>query len=647
MSANANVTLGIQGVDRSGKAFAAARNNITGLRAANNRMGSSVKANRRIIQQFGMQMSDVSVQIAGGQSAILALTQNVPQFVQGFGAMGGILAGLITVFGTLALVMVRTGKSLNDLTPLAGILKNEFQGIAAAMVVVKDIMIDAANLIVNNLDRIVVYASVAAGFFIGKWVAAFVGARLALIDFNAVMAVTHALIKRFILVALIVGVMELAFQFRRLMEAVGGFANALKMVGAVFSEVWDRIKQMFVAGFSIIYGKIKLFDGYMTGLAADLKGYFLDFVNRIVETAGGIVASLQHVWNRIKISFIEALAGMQKAWSDFMYAIGDGLNKIKEGSGNTFIDLGYGAGQAAFEATGKVRDLTKANEKLASVSSAAFANITKPLKVVKNNLHDVASNSTTVGKVWVALGNAAAAGLTKPLTSIQAIRDALAGLKDDANIDVRDWFGKGDKDGAGGAAKDAIDKIKSFADAVRSAMMSGFDALFDSIVNGGKGAVDALRNIGKELLKLVLKNQTFTLLSKLFPSTFGAGGFLPLTNSTGQVAFAKGGVVNTPTKFPMGGGKTGLTGESGPEGILPLTRAANGNLGVQSMGGGSPTINIITPPGTEASTSERTGPDGATITDIVIQTMQKATAGGKMDRSNRQRYGLGVVPVQR
>ena len=97
MSANANVTLGIQGVDRSGKAFATARNNVVGLRAANNRMGSSIKANRRLIQQFGMQMSDVSVQIAGGQSAILALTQNVPQFVQGFGAMGGILAGLRNV----------------------------------------------------------------------------------------------------------------------------------------------------------------------------------------------------------------------------------------------------------------------------------------------------------------------------------------------------------------------------------------------------------------------------------------------------------------------------------------------------------------------------------------------------------------------
>lgn len=647
MSANANVTLGIQGVDRSGKAFATARNNVVGLRAANNRMGSSVKANRRLIQQFGMQMSDVSVQIAGGQSAILALTQNVPQFVQGFGAMGGILAGLITIFGTLALVMVRSGKSLNDLTPLAGILKNEFQGIAAAMTVVKETMIDAANLIVNNLDRIVVYASVAAGFFIGKWVAGFVAARLALINFNAIMAVTHALIKRFILVSLIISVMEAAFQFRRLMEAVGGFGNALAMVKDVAVEVAGRIGEAFkVAGLVIKGVFFRILAGFTT-IVADMVGWTQSGLDRIQAKFGALKDRMVVVFNTIKIAWYDVIVAMGNTFSHFLYQIGIKLNGLSDGLGDKFKNMSVAISDVAYDAALEIDNLTNSNKALEASISTTWANMNKPLVKTKNSLHDTARGFATTANAAIRAGNLAADGLTKPLVSVQAIRDALAGLKDDAKIDIRDWFGKGDKDGAGGAAKDAIEKIKSFADAVRSAMMSGFDALFDSIVNGGKGAVDALRNIGKELLKLVLKNQTFTLLSKLFPSTFGAGGFLPLTNSSGQVAFAKGGVVNTPTKFPMGGGKTGLTGESGPEGILPLTRAANGNLGVQSMGGGSPTINIITPPGTEASTSERTGPDGATITDIVIQTMQKATAGGKMDRSNRQRYGLGVVPVQR
>lgn len=52
--------------------------------------------------------------------------------------------------------------------------------------------------------------------------------------------------------------------------------------------------------------------------------------------------------------------------------------------------------------------------------------------------------------------------------------------------------------------------------------------------------------------------------------------------------FASGGIVNSPTlfKFANGGAiETGMAGEAGPEGILPLTRGANGKLGVSAYGG--------------------------------------------------------------
>ncbi len=56
-------------------------------------------------------------------------------------------------------------------------------------------------------------------------------------------------------------------------------------------------------------------------------------------------------------------------------------------------------------------------------------------------------------------------------------------------------------------------------------------------------------------------------------------------------SFARGGaltnsIVDRPTLFPMADG-AGLMGESGPEAVLPLTRLANGDLGV-SMPGGAP-----------------------------------------------------------
>jgi phage-related minor tail protein len=61
--------------------------------------------------------------------------------------------------------------------------------------------------------------------------------------------------------------------------------------------------------------------------------------------------------------------------------------------------------------------------------------------------------------------------------------------------------------------------------------------------------------------------------------------------------FAQGGVIASPVTFPLGGGRTGLAGEAGPEAILPLARGPDGRLGVRSDGGRSVaiTMNISTP----------------------------------------------------
>jgi hypothetical protein len=49
-------------------------------------------------------------------------------------------------------------------------------------------------------------------------------------------------------------------------------------------------------------------------------------------------------------------------------------------------------------------------------------------------------------------------------------------------------------------------------------------------------------------------------------------------------AFARGGIVNTPTIFPMANGM-GLMGESGAEAVVPLARTSTGDLGVKTTGG--------------------------------------------------------------
>jgi lambda family phage tail tape measure protein len=78
---------------------------------------------------------------------------------------------------------------------------------------------------------------------------------------------------------------------------------------------------------------------------------------------------------------------------------------------------------------------------------------------------------------------------------------------------------------------------------------------------------------------------TFTLGSGAFP--FAQGGVF----SGGRVQpFAAGGIVSTPTYFPTATG-LGLMGEAGPEAVMPLSRGADGRLGVTGSGG-STNINV-------------------------------------------------------
>jgi len=129
----------------------------------------------------------------------------------------------------------------------------------------------------------------------------------------------------------------------------------------------------------------------------------------------------------------------------------------------------------------------------------------------------------------------------------------------------------------------------------------GLRRAFDGLVFDGMKLSDALKTVAQTMVDSVYRiamkpvqqavggavaNGLNGLLSGLFP--FEKGGSF----SQGRVMpFAKGGVVSSPTTFPMRGGR-GLMGEAGPEAIMPLTRGADGRLGVQTQGGGR-AVNIV------------------------------------------------------
>jgi hypothetical protein len=177
----------------------------------------------------------------------------------------------------------------------------------------------------------------------------------------------------------------------------------------------------------------------------------------------------------------------------------------------------------------------------------------------------------------------------------------------------------------------------SVADQVRSSMSS----IFDAIVQGGGKAGEVIEGLGRKLLSMALQESTFRMLARFMPATFGANGFIPLLpNANGNafgggqvIPFANGGVVSSPTLFPMRGA-TGLMGEAGPEAIMPLTRIG-GKLGVRSAGGagGGTMVQVNNYSGQPAREERERGPNGEEVVRVIVgDQLAKGRHDGSMTR---------------
>ena len=132
---------------------------------------------------------------------------------------------------------------------------------------------------------------------------------------------------------------------------------------------------------------------------------------------------------------------------------------------------------------------------------------------------------------------------------------------------------------------------------------SSLRTAFDRAIFGGRGLKDVLRGLAEDVVSRSLNaalRPVTTGIGSAIAGAFGGFGFeRGAAFSAGRVrAFAHGGVVDGPVRFPMAGG-VGLMGEAGPEAIMPLGRAPDGRLGVRTVGdaGGGRTVvvNISTP----------------------------------------------------
>ena len=127
-----------------------------------------------------------------------------------------------------------------------------------------------------------------------------------------------------------------------------------------------------------------------------------------------------------------------------------------------------------------------------------------------------------------------------------------------------------------GVMADLENRSQRFGSALAGALRSA--------TAGGRGLEDVLRGLGNRLADIALSAGLKPLESMIGNAVGGLIGSV--------TPFAEGGVVRSPSFFPMGAGGLGLMGEAGAEAILPLKRGPDGSLGVTAAGGG-PTPQIV------------------------------------------------------
>lgn len=150
------------------------------------------------------------------------------------------------------------------------------------------------------------------------------------------------------------------------------------------------------------------------------------------------------------------------------------------------------------------------------------------------------------------------------------------------------------------------EQFTNLADVTSTTLVNAFQSAEDALVefaNTGKTSFsDMAKSILNDIQRILIRQNITGPIAALFGGGNSQWGGAPASSNGSLLAtalqigraafFADGDIFGSPTAFTYGNGKTGVMGESGPEGVLPLKRNAQGKLGVIASVGGGGNINI-------------------------------------------------------
>ena len=377
--------------------------------------------------------------------------------------------------------------------------------------------------VADNMERLAAIGIAFATFMAGRWVAAFLAARVATLTLSGALTVLRGAIVRTGIGALIVLAGELIYQLMNVVQKVGGLGEAFRLVADFAAEAWNRMGLRLdavmarigaawegmkatiltliddtVSGmFSFGDRTIAVFQGAYDGAVAiwgSLPGAIGDFA---FQAANGLISGVEAMLNGVVArinSFIEALNAALALLPE--WATGEGgvrigtLDPVELGRiGNPFEGAATAAGTAAADAFTAAMGKT-----YVTVPDTGLGAMAEAARGRADGYREAAQMLSD------------AAG--KPMASWQALKDAVTGTGDEAGDALDDAtggaLGLGDAlDGATGAAGRAGAAGRSAGEQTKAgagAAATGWAAVSHTLVDYATKAREIGGDIGSALV---------------------------------------------------------------------------------------------------------------------------------------------------
>ncbi|OLS51800.1 hypothetical protein BV392_07145 [Rhodovulum sulfidophilum] len=507
----------------------------------------------RALKRLGLAAADLDGLDADAKVATIA------DAVKGLGLSAGEATAVLRDLGVrnreMALVMIQGGEAIRA-------AREDVEDYGLSLDAVEAGKIEAANDRIARLGLISRYA--------GQQLAL----RLVPALGRAAQAMTEALREGGLLRRVIDGLTE---NLARISTWIGTAVTAfgVRYVGALAAA---RLATLSMAGSLAMLRGALIRSGI--GIAVIAAGELVYQLGRLVTATGGFGEALDlmkdvaaEVWERIvmgpklmRLRMEELGARMKAIWGEVMVYLQeqwtDFLGKFAE-----LPDFVPGAKAMKAAADGAADGLTAAKE-----AAAAAGDEAQRLKLEANGIAD--------------------AMIRTPLASMQALKETLAGVSEEAGNTATNLARIGDA--AGGDGGTVTQATGQLADTAKTASDS-FKTFFKDVAKGSADAGDAISALADRMLDDLLdramsplSDALGSMFDGLFSGLFGSGGRASGGGGTVTQLFPSGGLPGFARGTDSAPGGLAWVGEAGPE-LVNLPRGAqvipNHRLG--SLGGGS------------------------------------------------------------